>query len=129
MRQTWWERKRQARTAVALTAVLLAGCGDSSGPPPVEVEGAWSGSIGSESLSLTVQETSGTLAGSGSLSNATDAVAVTVAGTFTRPSVAIVLHADGFSDINIQGTVGETLLTGTANGSGYVNASVSLTRH
>jgi hypothetical protein len=120
MRQAWlW----------VVAAVLLAGCGDSSGPPPIEVEGQWSGSIGQENLSLTVQETSGALAGSGSLNNGTDAVAVTVTGTFTRPSVAIVLHADGFNDIDIQGNVGETSLTGSANGSGYVNATVNLTRH
>jgi len=130
MRQarSWSERKRQARQAVALSAVLLMGCGGDQGPAPVEVEGAWTGAIGSETLSFTVQETSGTVSGSGSLNSTSQAIAVTVSGTFARPAVNLTLTADGFNPIAIQANVGETTLNGSANGSGYVNAVVSLTR-
>jgi hypothetical protein len=51
--------------------LLLAGCGgDSSGPARIEVEGSWAGnftfSSGTQgSLTLTLQETDGTVSGTG----------------------------------------------------------------
>jgi hypothetical protein len=122
-------RVTSARQAVLVSAVLLASaCGGDSGPAKIEAEGAWSGTLDVATLTMTLVETNGTVTGSGSLSTATDAVAITATGTYTSPSLALTLSAPGFSNIAVQATVGQSSMTGTANGSGFVNASVSLQR-
>lgn len=131
-RVRWEQRRRQARNAIAVCAVLLMGCGGDQGPAVIDVQGAYQGTIqGSGSaaqMQLTLVETSGVVTGSGSLSSSSDAVSVTVAGSYTQPNVSLVLSSPGFSDITVAGTVTPTKITGSANGSGFVNGVVDLTR-
>lgn len=132
-RLSWAARKRQARQAIALCAVLVAtGCGGDSGPDVIDVQGSYTGTIqgsgSSGQMQLTLVESAGVVTGSGSLSSASDAVAVTVTGTYTQPSLSMILHAPGFEDINVSGQVTATKITGSANGSGFVNGVVDLTR-
>ncbi|MDQ3207264.1 MAG: hypothetical protein M3Q37_01500 [Gemmatimonadota bacterium] len=79
-------------------------------------------------MQFTLQENSGSVSGSGSLSSAEEAIAVQVSGTYTEPNVALTLTASGFEPISISAVVSETSLTGTANGSGFVSSAVSMTR-
>lgn len=51
--------------------------------------------------------------------------ALTVQGTYSSPHLSLTL---AFEDMNLTATVGETDLTGTVNGSGFLNASVTLAR-
>lgn len=132
-RRTWVEKRRWVRTAVKLSAVLLmVGCGGDSGPVVIDVQGGYAGTIqGSGSpgqVQLTLVESAGTVTGSGSLSGPSGAVAVTVTGSYAQPSVSLALHATGFEDVNVTGQVTATKITGSANGSGYNQAVVNLTR-
>jgi hypothetical protein len=124
--------RQQVRTMAVGLALIGAACGGDSGPNPIDVQGAYVGTIqGSGSpgqLQLTLVETSGTVTGSGSLSGVSGAVALTVTGNYTEPNVSLGLHAQGFEDINITGSVTTTKITGSANGSGFQNGVVDLTR-
>jgi hypothetical protein len=119
---------------VGLT-LLIAACGGDSGPtePDVpEVEGQWNGPIttnlGSGSLALTLNEASGTVTGTGTLSVTGDALALTVTGNYAPPNVSLQMTSAGFEPMNLSGTVSEDEIDGTLNGSGFVNIAVTLTR-
>lgn len=100
----------------------------------LEAEGSWSGPVHDNSsaavgtLSLTLSETNGVVTGSGSLNSASNAIAVTASGTYTPPNLSLTMSAPGFSDLNLTATVGKTSMTGTLNGSGFINSSVTLNR-
>lgn len=117
---------------VTLLSLSLLGCGGDSGPDPIDVQGSYAGTIqGSGSpgqLHLTLVESNGTVTGSGSVSSSSDAVSLTVAGSYTQPTVSLVLSAQGYEDINVTGTVTSERITGAANGSGFVNGVVLLDR-
>ena len=118
---------------VALGLLASPACGkDSTGPARIEVEGQWSGQLqsdgGSALLVMTLTETNGTVTGSGNIATGTDAIALDANGTYSPPNVSLTLTAPGFSNMNLTATVGQTQMTGTINGSGFVSASVSLTR-
>ncbi len=118
---------------VLACALLLASCGggDKTGPTPIEVQGTWQGSLtdgSNATISLTLAETAGTVTGSGNLATSATAIAVTVTGTYAEPHVSLTLAAPGFNNTNLSATVGETSMSGTLNGSGYVNAALTLTR-
>jgi hypothetical protein len=113
-------------------ALVIAACGGDNGPDPIQVEGTWSGTFKSGSLTgavaMTLVEEDGDVSGDGTIGSADDALAVTLSGTFSEPNVSLTVSAPGFEDMNLSGTVGETKLTGTLNGSGFTNATVTLTR-
>lgn len=125
---------RHLRHFALATALFLAACGGDNGPSTPNAEGSWNGPVNDNTgapiatLQMTLTETNGTVAGTGNLNNAGTAVAITVTGTFTAPQASLNLAANGFSPINMSVTVGQTNMTGTMNGSGFVNAAVVLTR-
>jgi hypothetical protein len=115
--------------------VLVAACGgDSTGPTKIEAEGAWHGTINDNggnqigTMSLTLTETSGSVSGTGNLSNAGTGIAVTATGTYSQPNLSLNLTAPGFSAVNLTATVGQRTMTGTLNGSGFVNSAITLQR-
>lgn len=120
-------------TTWGVLAMLLVGCGgDSSGPAPIQVEGAWSGPVtfssgSSGTLSFTVTETAGSVTGSGTLVGSTSA-ALSVSGSYSEPNVSLTLSSPGFQPINLTGVVSSSSLTGTINGSGFLNSAVTLAR-
>jgi hypothetical protein len=113
------------------TAALLA-CGGDSGPSAPNVEGSWTGTVtgttGSGTLTFSATETDGTVTGNGTLSASAGSLPLTVSGTFAAPTASLVLHAEGFEDVNLTGTVSESELTGTLNGSGFQNTAITLQR-
>lgn len=118
-----------------LMLLALAACGgDSNEPTRIEAEGQWSGGIHDNSgttvgnMTLTLVETSGAVTGSGSLTAGTLGLALTTTGTYTPPSLSLTVTAPGFENMNLTATVGETTLTGTLNGSGFVNSGITLNR-
>jgi hypothetical protein len=114
-------------------ALALGACGgDNNGPARIEVEDSWAGTISSGgasgSLSFTLTETDGAVTGSGSLVAGGDAVSLVVAGSYSPPTVSLTLTADGFESMNLTATVAEESMTGTLNGSGFVNTAFTLQR-
>lgn len=115
------------------TLLLLAACGgDTTAPARIEVAGSWNGSFSSAgvtgTIAMTLQETSGAVTGNGTLTGGGTATPLTVTGTYAPPNASLALHATGFNDINLSGTVSDQTLTGTLNGSGFVGVSITMNR-
>ncbi len=118
---------------LAVLAMLAAACGgdDSNGPAQVEAEGSWSGSINNNggtqigTMTLTLTETGGTVSGTGNLASSDEGIAVSASGTYSQPSLSLNLAATGFETVNLTATVGEGTMTGTLNGSGFVNSAIT----
>ncbi len=119
---------------LALMFALTACGGDGGSTEPVipEVTGQWNGPVntsgGSGSLALTLNESDGSVTGTGTLSTAGDAIALTITGNYAPPNVSLQMNAAGFEPMNLSGTVTEDEIDGTLNGSGFVNIAVTLAR-
>jgi hypothetical protein len=121
------------RRLILAAALALTACGGDSGPARIEAEGQWSGGIQDNGatighMTLTLVETSGAVTGSGNLTAGTLGLALTTSGTYAPPSLSLTVSAPGYNDMNLTATVGETSMTGTLNGSGFVNSGITLTR-
>jgi hypothetical protein len=123
---------RLAGLAVAVCLVLSACGGDSNGPSDIDAEGTWAGTFaisgGNVALNMVLTEGSGSVSGNGNLAAPGLAIAETITGTYSAPTLSVTMHADGYEDINLTATVGETSMTGTLNGSGFVGQAVTLNR-
>ena len=118
---------------LALTASLLAGCGDSPSEPEPDpvVSGSWSGASQGLTLNLTPNEgVGGAVSGSGNTASEVDNHALTVQqGTHTYPNLSLVLGASGFQSLNLTGRmVSEDGISGTLNGSGFDDFNLNLRR-
>ena len=124
---------RFAFAGVLLTLALLA-CGSDGGTEPDEslAEGTWVGTITGDAqegvLHWSLQDTNGDISGSGSLSTTNDAVALTIEGTFSAPTLTLTIHPQGFEDISFSGMVGGGSMKGRLNGAGFMNRTVTLDR-
>jgi hypothetical protein len=118
--------------ALMLALTACGGDGGSTEPDIPEVTGQWNGPVntsgGSGSLALTLNESDGTVTGTGTLSTAGDALALTITGNYAPPNVSLQMNAAGFEPMNLSGTVAEDDIDGTLNGSGFVNIAVTLAR-
>jgi hypothetical protein len=118
--------------ALMLALTACGGDGGSTEPDIPEVTGQWNGPVntsgGSGSLALTLNESDGTVTGTGTLSTAGDAIALTITGNYAPPNVSLQMNAAGFEPMNLSGTVAEDEIDGTLNGSGFVNIAVTLAR-
>jgi hypothetical protein len=70
----------------------------------------------------------GEISGSGSISTATAAVALTIEGTFSPPNLTLTVSPEGVEDFSFFGTVGEESMKGRLNGAGFINRTVTLDR-
>ena len=107
---------------------LLAATGCVFGGDP-SIDGSWSGSIGSTNFSMTVTERDRTVTGSATISGSGGSIALTVTGTHAHPAVALTMSATGFESFNFTGNFEtDDLITGSLNGSGFVNDQITLLR-
>lgn len=114
----------------ALGSIAL-GCSKGTEPTPeITVNGSWSGTVSSgETISMVLSQTGTSVTGTGQLVGTGGSFALTVAGTYVKPAVALTLSATGFSSINFASSaVSQTAMPGTLNGSGYSNDALTLTR-
>ena len=125
------------RTMVGLTLVLAMACGG-NGPttPPVAVEaiaGSWTGQVpvggaGYATLTLTLTHSNGNVSGNGMMGVGTTQLPQTVTGSYVGSTISLTLTSTGYSPMNFTGQVGTNRMTGLLNGSGFVNAAVTLNR-
>jgi len=124
---------RTPSISVLLTLAAL-GCGGADGTEPGDslASGSWVGIITGDAqegvLEWTLQDTGGRISGNGSLSTTSDAVALTIEGTYSVPNLILAIHPEGFEDIDFSGTVGEASIKGRLNGAGLKNRTVTLDR-
>ncbi len=120
---------RQAKFLAVLGMLALAGCGGDSGPAPIQAEGNWQGTTQNGTvLALTLTETNGAVQGTGTFTTPSESIPLTGTGTYVEPQLSFTIAAEGFNNLNLTTTVGESRMTGTLNGSGFLNESISLDR-
>jgi hypothetical protein len=112
-----------------LTAIA---CGsDKTTGPAYSVAGTWTGAVGQQQLSLTLVESGGLVNGTGTLANTpTGTRALTVTGTFktTNGTLDATLTSGTLQPFNLHGAIIGGTMVGSLNGSGFDNASITLTR-
>lgn len=118
------------------STTVQATAGNASGSASVVVEpqfsGAWIGDPEGYTfqINVTTSETAeGVISGSGTMSNSSTSVAVTVSGTHSHPSLSLTFRASGFEDMNFTGSfTSMDVAPGTLNGSGFNNDAITFTR-
>jgi hypothetical protein len=126
----------QRTLPLLLALALLAGCGGDPAAPKPSVTGTWAGTATGASgnpstFTLTLAHNAATdaISGSGVFSQGGPAtLALTVTGTYARPTVSLTMTATGFQAMNITGTAAATTITGTVNGSGFSNTAITLNK-
>jgi hypothetical protein len=125
---------RKHRLTILLACCFAVGsCGGdiSTGlSPDPTLTGSWLGSLSGKSVSVTLSEAAdGSVTGDGSVTNdAGGRIALTVVGSHAFPRVALILLGFGSEAIVYRGTVAESSITGTLNGSGFTDEALLLER-
>lgn len=90
--------------------------------------GTWTGSLSGASLTMTLVEANGIVNGNGTYAAGSMSLSLTFSSAYTSPTVALTAAAQGYAPMSITGTLSGSRITGTVNGSGYVNTAVTLTK-
>ena len=67
-----------------------------------------------------MDEAGGDVTGSGTLTVSADELGISVSGSYGPPNILLTLSIPDFQPVDLPGTVGETSISGTLNGSGFV---------
>jgi hypothetical protein len=117
----------------AIAALCLLSCKDSTAPPPT-LSGQWFGSASTDtgvpfSITLTLHQAADVVTGSGNLTAIGFAEVLTARGTSAYPNVSLILTTVGYQPMNFTGRFANAAqVTGTLNGSGFVNAPIIFDR-
>jgi hypothetical protein len=121
------------RHLALLLALTLACKGDSPAAPTVSLAGRWVGSVGTQTIDLTMSESSGTVAGSGTISNTpTGTRALTVSGSYTGGPIGhvdVTLSSGTAQPFALSGQVYAASILGSLTGSGFTGDVITLTKH
>ncbi|HEX7019106.1 MAG TPA: hypothetical protein VF159_03795 [Gemmatimonadaceae bacterium] len=122
-----------------LSVMVLAGtlgsafaCGGGGPAAPVTtLDGTWNGKVGSDQVSLGLTQADTVVTGTGVLAGNTGLVQVDVTGSFHAPNFNLTFTAQGFNEvIAYTGQLSTTApqMVGQLNGSGFTQASLTLTK-
>ena len=118
------------RRFLAIVALAtLAAC--DSFDPLVEnsVAGTWRGSSAGQTFVLVMQQaSSGTVAGSGTITSAGTTRNLSISGTFLQPAFSATLTPNGAAAITYNGTVENRAIVGTLTGGGFNGDGLALAR-
>lgn len=122
--------KHVLRCTGLLVVLLLAACGDGSGPSDNSptLAGTWVGTLGPGTISATMTDKKGTVAGSAAIDVGTLLCAPSIAGTRTATNFTITFTCSGFVPFTYTGTVSATTLSGALQGSGFTGETLTLTK-
>lgn len=122
-------KQAQRLWAIFLLGAIM-GCSDSpTGPDRVNINGTWAGSTAGMNISVTINETGGSVTGSGNMSGPGGSVAMQVSGTRSGVALSLLLVAQGYEPTNFTGTIqSNTTITGSLTGSGFTDLSITLTK-
>jgi hypothetical protein len=79
-------------------------------------------------LTFTITQTEGRVAGNGAFSDGARSLSVVVTGTYHSPEVTLSIRSAGFESADLTGTVDDLRIIGSLNGSGFVQQAVTLER-
>lgn len=110
--------------------LMLGGCkGNEVVAPKIVVSGGWRGTVSQGAtpytLEMVLSENAGVVTGTATMTGAT-AIANTVTGTYSAPTIGLTFSSPGFQPINLIATVTTGTMVGTLNGSGFLNATFTL---
>ena len=105
---------------------------DAIGPTIRTLNGIWQGPIDHLTMRLTLTESNGSVTGSGTMLENGVSFALSVSGTSSNGAfsltIAEVEHAPFTYTGNLQASESATTLVGVANGSGFQNQPITLTK-
>lgn len=95
----------------------------------IPLSGTWTGSVGSQLLTLNIVESGGVVSGNGTLTNTpTGTRALVASGTLASSTVNITMTSGTIQPFSLQGTVLGASIVGTLNGSGFTNNPITMTK-
>lgn len=106
------------RKLFILSVVLLAACGGSS------AVGNWSGTLGSDSCTMTLGGSDSALIGSGTCGSLVDSINGTLSGSV----LSLTLSHSGYEPVLVTGSCDGSTITAVANGSGFQETPLHMTR-
>lgn len=114
--------------------LLAIACkGDSPAAPNVSLAGRWVGSIGTQTIDMTLTESSGTVSGSGTISNTSIGTrALTISGAYTGGPIGhvdVTLSSGTAQPFALAGQVYQTSILGSLTGSGFTGDVITFSRH
>ena len=120
-------------TAVLAGVVVLvlgaAGCSDSSSSTRYDTTGQWVGGLSGNTLTVTLNESSSKITGSGTARNGLAVLGLSVTGTNTDKAVSLTMRTEYGEDLKFTGEItSPTVMRGAAQGAGYGYATVILTK-
>ncbi|HEX7070928.1 MAG TPA: hypothetical protein VF190_08985 [Rhodothermales bacterium] len=126
---------KYSASVALLLAITLVGVGCDSGGDDDEpsLTGRWVANTTFQGVNLIIDlqltQNGGNVSANGTV-RLVNIVAISGNGTYNHPSVALTLTSTGLEDMNFTGSVvsGNQEISGTLNGSGFENFSVSLRR-
>lgn len=123
---------RIGRRLAFATLLGLAGCGgDGTGPSEPVLTGEWAGTIsaagGTADIAMSLSEINGKVSGTGELTGA-DTVSLAISGTHRQQQVSLTISSEGFAPIQFVGAADHGTMTGTLNGSGFVDIDITIAR-
>ncbi len=121
------------KMSALLVCLSLSACGDSAGPEraaKVNITGRWEGSVQAASLTLTlVHDTMyGGVSGAGYMADATFETTLAADGVFADSIVTLNLSSSGVDVFSMTGIRRAAIISGTLNGSGFVNTPFQLSK-
>jgi hypothetical protein len=124
---------RATRLPVGLLTMLLLGCGDSSGPEPPDLSGAWRGGLLHVSgdttgvFVLSLSDLNEIVSGTGFFTNGVDTLPLTFSGSHRHPNLVFTMTSPGFVSVGYASEVAApTEARGVLNGSGFAGDSLIL---
>jgi hypothetical protein len=119
--------------AILALVVFAGACGDSGDGPTTprrfNTTGRWTGAASGATITVTLNESSGNITGSGSLSGSGESLALNVTGNNAVNAVSLTMTAPGFEPVNFTGNItSATVMGGSLNGSGFNNFAMTFTK-
>lgn len=96
------------------------------------ITGAWGGSVGSQSLNLSLIESFGTVVGTGTITNSqsqSGVIALSANGTYSPASgISLTASSGTITPFTLKGPLVDRKILGVLNGSGFSNNAITLVR-
>ena len=119
------------RVVAVLALVFFAACDSITNLQYNEVEGTWRGVVAGQTLTLSLQQSGQTLAGSGTLVNTAPASTtnLSLSGDYTKPTLTLtLLPFGGGSAISLEGLVEGDSFVGNLSGGAFTSAAIAMAR-
>lgn len=117
------------RFLLALPLLFFAACSDSTAPLPT-LDGSWQGLLSISTVTASLSQAGTAITGNASVVFGASSYAMTITGNFNRPTFSVTFDNPTLEPFVFSGELSDDgdRLVGVANGSGFVNTPLTLTR-